>query len=83
MQDEAKETEGAMILRLQSELAKLDAANKMLNEQMIKTRENAEIKEKLCAELMKRNMRLEGEREAYGDILDKLSDKLVSQINNR
>lgn len=72
MQDEAKETEAAMIERLQSELAKLDAANKILKEDNVKL----EIK---ASDLFKRNIRLEGEREAYGDIIEKMISELRSK----
>lgn len=79
MEDQAKETEIGMINRLQQEVTVLDGANKMLDAQLKKLTEELKAQEKLAQELLKRNIRLEGEREAYGDVVDKMIVELRSR----
>lgn len=70
------ETQEEKIARLEAENAQLKETQKQQAEKISKLEDSNQS-------LMKRNIRLEGEREAYGDILDKLSDKLVYEVKNR
>lgn len=67
----------------EEKIARLEQENTLLKETEKKQAATIAKVEASNQDLLRRNIRLEGEREAYGDVLEKLQEKLISEVRNR